>query len=167
MTNATISLLVTSLSAEHSALQKFLSLLEKEQSLLTDNLTQEVLELSSRKISEAIQLDRLAEDRRRLMSTMIAASGKSSSSPSPTPEEISAWMDRNCSVALPIWKKIRVLAERAQQLNLVNGELIRMKMRHNQQALAALTHAADKANLYGPDGQHNFSSGGGRSLGSV
>lgn len=167
MTNPTISQLVASLSAEHSALQSFLSLLESEQSLLTDNLTQEVLELSSRKISDAIHLDQLAEDRRRLMLTLIAASANDSASTPLTQEEMSAWMGKNCGVALPIWKKIRVLAERAQQLNLVNGELIRMKMRHNQQALAALTRAADKANLYGPDGQHNFSSNGGRSLGSV
>jgi hypothetical protein len=42
-----------------------------------------------------------------------------------------------------------------------------MKLRHNRQALAALSRAADRANLYGPDGQHNFTGGGGRSLGSV
>ncbi|MGC2164640.1 MAG: flagellar protein FlgN [Gallionella sp.] len=167
MTNSTISQLAASLSAEHLALQNFLSLLEKEQSLLVANLTQDVLELSSKKISDAIQLDQLAESRRNLMHTMIVSSGRNASSTPLTQEEIFAWLEKHCGNAIPVWRKIRILAERAQQLNLVNGELIRMKMRHNQQALAALSQAADKANLYGPDGQHNFSSGGGRSLGSV
>ncbi len=167
MTNSKTSQLAASLSAELAALQGFLSLLEKEQSLLVGNLTQEVLELSSKKIADAVQLDQLAESRRTLMYAMVASSGGNALSALPTQDAISAWLEKHCANTIPVWRNIRSLAERAQQLNQINGELIRMKMRHNQQALAALSLAADKANLYGPDGQHNYSSGGGRSLGSV
>lgn len=167
MTSPSNSQLVASLTAEHAALQNFLVLLEKEQTLLMDNLTQEVLELSSKKVSDAIQLDQLAENTRNVLYSMIASSSKNATSMPPAQEQISAWLTQNCNGALPVWQKIRGMAERAQQQNKVNGELIQMKLRHNRQALAALSKAADKANLYGPDGQHNFTGGSGRSLGSV
>jgi flagella synthesis protein FlgN len=167
LSSTTDSQLVASLTAEHAALQNFLLLLEKEQSLLMDNLTQEVLELSSKKVSDAIQLDQLAENSRNLLYSMIASSSANTTSMPPAQEQVSAWLKQNCSSALPVWQKLRGMAERAQRQNQVNGELIQMKLRHNRQALAALSRAADRANLYGPDGQHNFTGGGGRSLGSV
>jgi flagella synthesis protein FlgN len=151
--------LVAGLTAEHAALQKFVALLEREQTMLVENLTDQLLELSEQKSSDALNLGRLAETRRNLLKKNIPQENLQS-------DAIQAWMKTHSPEGLVIWQKLRAMADRAQQLNLTNGELIQMKLRHNQQSLAVLIKAADKANLYGPNGQHSFSPGSGRSLGS-
>lgn len=79
---------------------------------------------------------------------------------------IRTWLKANSPQGLAVWQENLALAERAQQLNHANGELIQMKLRRNQQLLTVLSNAVNKANLYGPDGQASFSPGSGRSLGS-
>jgi len=81
-------------------------------------------------------------------------------------DAIRAWLKIHSPDGLSIWQGILDLAERARQLNNTNGELIQMKLRHNQQILTVLSNAVNQANLYGPDGQTSFSPGSGRSLGS-
>lgn len=185
--------IVAALAAEHAALLKFAALLEREQAMLVENRTNQLLELSGQKTTDALNLDRLAETRRALLKENISQPGIAPSGitkaahPPPdypgaaparsTPPDarpagglgadaIRVWLETHSQEGLDIWQKIRGLAVRAQQLNHTNGELIQMKLRHNQQTLAVLSNAADKANLYGPDGQHSFSTGSGRSLGS-
>lgn len=55
----------------------------------------------------------------------------------------------NC---LELWHQVRAGARKAAQTNRLNGELIQMRMAHNQQLLNQL-HALNGKNLYGPDGQ--------------
>lgn len=149
--------LLTALTAEHVALQGFISLLEREQGLLVENHADQLLELAEQKSVSAINLNELAESRRNLLRKNI---------PTLSVESIHAWLEAHSTEGLAVWKKIRTLAERAQQINHTNGELIQMKLRHNQQSLTVLSNAVNKANLYGPDGQTSFSPGSGRSLGS-
>lgn len=151
--------LIAALAAEHAALLKFVALLGREQAMLIENLTDQLLELSEQKSSDALHLGRLAGMRRALLQENIPQE-------SLHPDAIQVWLKTYCPEGLVIWQKLRAMADRAQQLNLTNGELIQMKLRHNQQSLAVLIKAADKANLYGPNGQHSFSPGSGRSLGS-
>jgi flagella synthesis protein FlgN len=80
---------------------------------------------------------------------------------------IQTWLQTNNKAAVPIWQEIRGLAERARQLNLSSGELIQMKLRHNQQALTVLGKASSKANLYGSDGQPNFPFSSGKPIASA
>jgi len=152
-----ITKLLGALTAERSALQKFIRLLEQEQGLLTENNSDPLLELAEQKSAQAINLNELAEARRNLMQQNI---------PALSAEAIHTWLKAHSTEGLAIWQEIRALAKQAQQINNTNGELIQMKLRHNQQSLAVLSNAVNKANLYGPDGQTSFSPGSGRSLGS-
>lgn len=149
--------LLSALTAEHTALLNFVALLEREQGMLVGNLTDQLLELSEQKSAAALDLNKLAEARRSLLQENLQQPGA---------EAIHAWLGTHSPQGLAVWQEILALAERAQQLNQTNGELIQMKLRRNQQLLGVLSNAVNKANLYGPDGQASFSPGSGRSLGS-
>ena len=149
--------MLTALTAEYVALLDFVALLEREQRMLVENLTDKLIELSEQKSTAALGLKELAQARRALLEKNI---------PKLNFDSIQTWLGADCPEGLPIWQKALNLAKRSQQLNLTNGELIQMKLRHNQQSLAVLSNAVNKANLYGPDGQPNFAPGSGRSLGS-
>lgn len=151
------SQLLAALTAEHTALLNFVALLEREQGMLVENRTDRLLELSEQKSTDALSLNELAETRRSLLQKRI---------PKFSIDTIHAWLAAHNPQGLAVWHEVLTLAERAQQLNRTNGELIQMKLRHNQQSLAVLSNAVNKANLYGPDGQPSFSPGSGRSLGS-
>ena len=152
-----ISKLLGALATERVTLQKFIHLLEQEQSLLVENKTDRLLDFAEQKSAQAVCLSEFAEFRRSLLRENI---------PSFTAEAIHAWLKANSAEGLAVWQEIRALAERAQLINHTNGELIQMKLRHNQKSLAVLSNAVNKANLYGPDGQPNLSPSSGRSLGS-
>jgi flagella synthesis protein FlgN len=78
-----------------------------------------------------------------------------------------AWLDKNASeIDRQAWSWLCELAAEARELNALNGKLIGLHMQHNQQALAALMAAADKATTYGPDGQQQ-SGVGSRILGKA
>lgn len=149
--------LLSALTAERAALLNFIALLEREQGMLVENLTDQLFELSEQKSTDALNLNELAETRRALLRKNLPQLGA---------DAIRAWLGMHSPQALTIWLEILALAERAQRLNQTNGELIQMKLRRNQQLLAVLSNAVNKANLYGPDGQTSFSPGSGRSLGS-
>lgn len=145
------------MTAERTALFDFVALLRHEQSLLTENLTDQLVALSEQKSQKALRLNQLGEARRTLLQSHI---------PQLSVATIQAWLKTHSPAGLAVWQEVLSLAEQAQQLNGINGELIQMKLRHNQQALSALSNAVNRANLYGPNGQPNFSPGSGRSLGS-
>lgn len=149
--------LLSALNAEHAALLNFVVLLENEQEMLVGNLTDQLLELSEHKSTAALDINRLTEERRSLLRKNLPQLGA---------KAICDWLETHSPQGLAAWQGIIALTKSAQQLNQTNGELIQMKLRRNQQLLAALSNAANKANLYGPDGQASFSPGSGRSLGS-
>lgn len=175
MKQSSTSQLLAALTAEHAALLNFVVLLEREQRMLVENLTDQLLELSEQKSTDTVVLNGLAQERRALLEKNIPklnvapARGKP---PDARPsggldaDTIHAWLETHCPEGLAIWQKALDLAKRSQQLNRTNGELIQMKLRHNQQSLAVLSNAVNRANLYGPDGQPRFAPGSGRSLGS-
>jgi len=158
LNQSNLAQLLAALTAERDALHSFADLLEHEQKLLIENQTDQLLELAEKKSAHAINLGELGESRRTLLRRDI---------PELSIETIRTWLERHSAQCLAIWLEIRALAERAHQLNHTNGELVQMKLRHNQQALSVLSKAVNRANLYGPDGQTSFSPGSGRSLGSV
>ncbi len=137
------------LRAEHEALLSFIDVLESEQRTLLSGQTETLIDLADHKTRLVEQLTRLAEQRRRLQPAPGVA---------PTEKEDAA--------SRQLWTAIRQMAERAEQINRTNGELIQIKLRHNQQALTVLHNAAQSATLYGPDGQTSIPTPG-RTLGSV
>lgn len=134
-----------------------MNLLEREQNMLMENQTDHLIELAEQKSSDAIKLNQLAESRRDLLEQQI---------PLLNSQTAQYWLSENMPEGLSIWLDISDLTQRAQHLNQTNGELIHMKLRHNQQALTVLSNAVNKAGVYGRNGQPNFSPGSGRSLGS-
>lgn len=157
MTHPSCPELLAALADECVAVRSFVELLQEEQRLLTENNTEQLLALTEQKSLLANRLNELTEVRSRLLQK---------NRPVLSGAAVQAWLGANSVEGLAIWQEIHALAEQAQQLNLINGELIQMKQRHNQQSLAALNRAVSKANLYGPDGQTDFKSGSGRSLGN-
>lgn len=150
---------VARLDTERNALHAFVSLLETEQQTLLDGQPEQLLTLADSKIQAALELNKLAELRGHDLTALGAATGGAGNS-------LETWLQANAAGSLPTWHDIRQLAARAQQLNHTNGELIRIKLRHNQQALTALHTAANStSNLYGPDGQPQLPASG-RTLGS-
>lgn len=157
MKHASSTQLLSALTAEHKALSGFVALLESEQKMLVENLTDQLLELSEKKSADALALNKLAETRRGLLKNNLPQLGA---------DTIRVWLRTHSPEGLAVWEKILVLAEQAQQVNQTNGELIQMKLRHNQQALTVLSNAVNKAGVYSRNGQPDFSPGSGRSLGS-
>lgn len=158
MTHAACAEILSALSDERASALSFVDLLQQEQGLLTENSIDQLQHLAEKKSAHAVSLNELNEVCRRLLGKVI---------PVPDNAGIAAWLQANCKQGLVFWQEIRVLTEQARQINQINGELIQMKQRLNQQLLTALTRAVNQANVYGSDGQTNFSSGSGRSLGNV
>ncbi|MDD5612039.1 MAG: flagellar protein FlgN [Gallionella sp.] len=158
MTSLATSGLLTALNSELGAVRAFVALLQQEQRLLTENQTEPLLALAEQKSLQPINLNQLAESRISMLEQLL---------PDLSNEAIDSWLAANSAKGYANWQEIRELAKQARQLNRVNGELIQMKMRHNQQTLVTLTQAVNKADLYGPDGQRSFTPGSGRSLGNV
>lgn len=146
--------LAARLNDELSALRAFVVLLESEQQCLLNKDADRLLSIAETKSQAASKLAEMATARRK---NLLADSGDS----------MEEWLSRHVPASLPTWQNIRQLAATAQQINLINGELIKSGLRHNQQALSALQSASQNAaGLYGPDGQPNLTSSG-RILGSV
>jgi flagella synthesis protein FlgN len=146
------------LEMERNTLRAFVTLLETEQKTLLGAQSDQLLALADSKIQAVHELNDLAQARSNDLLAFGAGAGT---------DGLETWLQANAANSLPVWRDIRQLALQAQQLNSTNGELIRIKLRHNQQALTALHNAANSAgSLYGPDGQPQLPASG-RTLGSV
>lgn len=146
------------LGKEVERLQAFVELLKQEQVLLKSESGEALLALVETKNALATQLSELAQGRERQLSALGLPAG----SPG-----MAAWLGGHArSSEQQLWQAFLKLATEARDLNLLNGKLIGLHMQHNQQALAALTAAADRATTYGPDGQQQ-SSVGSRILGKA
>ncbi|MCX7194069.1 MAG: flagellar protein FlgN [Proteobacteria bacterium] len=150
--------LLTALKNEQTAVRGFVELLQQEQTLLMENSIDQLPLLTEKKSADALRLNELTEIRRQLLAGFVAGSDSAA---------ILIWLEANNKECLSLWHAISDLAEQARVLNHINGELVQMKLRHNQQSLTTLTRAVSQANLYGPNGQTSFSPGSGRSLGNV
>ncbi len=139
------------LSNERDALSAFVALLEREQAILLGTDTDALLTLAEKKTQDADELNARTRERRASL-----------------PDSLSTekWLQANSPAGLALWHEVRQLAEQAQRQNHLNGELIQLKMRYNQQALVALVGATQHAaGIYGADGHPTLSSAG-RTLGS-
>ncbi len=148
--------LLAKLTEEHAAVKSFVALLQQEQKMLTENSIDALSMLAEQKSAEAVKINQIAKVRHNLLQTVI---------PELTAAHIHDWFKLNSKEGLELWQGLRMLADQAHELNRINGELIQIKLRHNQQLLGALSKAVNQANLYGPNGQTSFSTGTGRSLG--
>jgi flagella synthesis protein FlgN len=143
--------MLAKLNVERDELRTFNVLLEQEQESLLNTDVAVLTSLAEKKTKSSDHIQALARERRTSMPDSL------------TTEK---WLQSNSPEGLALWHDIRQLAEQAQRQNHLNGELIQLKMRYNQQALVALVGATQHAaGIYGPDGQPNLPNSG-RNLGS-
>lgn len=143
---------IARMHAERTALHDFVRLLEDEQQALLNEQTEQIQILADKKVHMVQELTGLVNSRR---DSMLALGIKIE------PGSMQAWLQSHSAINLPVWQEIQKVAAHAQQMNHTNGELIQVKIRHNQQALTVLHHATHGVNgLYGPDGQPSLSPSG-------
>lgn len=146
------------LDEEVGKIREFIALLQREQELLKTGDTEALLPLIETKTSLANRLAALAQGREGFLKRQGLAGGRAG---------MEVWLERHGNPAQrKAWQTLLELAAEARDLNITNGKLIGLHMRHNQQAFAALMSATDRAMTYGPDGQQTTGLGG-RILGSA
>ena len=144
------------LADEAAQLRGFVDLLAQEERLLVDGQTDALVSLAQRKTEQYRKLQRLNDDRLRLLAQMGLPA---------TDASIRKLCGTEAGADAP-WEKVLELARDAQARNARNGRLITEHMQHNQAALSTLLAAANQPQLYGADGQSR-PTGGGRKLGSA
>lgn len=146
------------LDREFRALQSFVELLRREQSLLTEGSTDELAALAEEKLKAATELADFSASR----DSKLIHSGLQ-----PGRAGMEAWTATPAGTGYrQQWHRLLELTAEARALNDTNGKLINVRLQNNQQALSILLAAADQAFTYGPDGQQRAGTGG-RSLGSA
>lgn len=151
--------LTADLQLERKTTEVFLNILQKEQEALIGGDIEPLEALPRDKAELVMQLAKLAKQRdQRLISRGLSPDRKSM--------EALLADSHDAKTATAEWHELLRLAEAAQQLNQINGEIIATRLRHNQQALTVLQGAAGTTPLYGPTGK-TFTLKGGRQLGQV
>jgi len=148
-----------SLKAEVEALHQFVTILQSEQNALTEGNIDSLLEISRMKSEQVVRLTQLSANHFPNQNNVAVI-----------PDDIvqvlqEADPDGQYGLAQN-WEKLQELAKQAKHLNSLNGAMIEVQLKHNQQALAILQEAAMQNSLYGPDG-HSRGLGTGRQLGKI
>lgn len=152
--------MAATLDEETREVRGFVELLQQEQALLTAGDKRDALmSLAETKTRYIGRLEALSARREQLLTIAGKAKGRAG---------MEAWM-----AAVPAnhpgrarWQELLSLAAEAKNLNETNGKLIGVHWAHNQAALTTLMSAANRAMVYGPDGQQR-SGGSGRSFGKA
>ena len=145
--------LVACISHERDATRDFVEVLRREQHALQQADTSLLPALAAEKARQAQYLTELADARNCWLTTRGQLKGRSGME--------HALQD--LSAAADAWNDLLQLAETAEQLNKINGTLIRQRLRYVQQRLEVLQSpmsSVPATALYGPNGQHQPFSGG-------
>lgn len=131
------------LARQSAAVAQFARLLEDELHQLAKGAVdgQRLTELAAAKQSLLTEIEQLEAQRRNAQLRLGYGDDRQGAA--------RAAADAGCHNA---WQQLLAQASRAQLLNRLNGESIRMRLEHNQRMLNFLHEAAGKG-LYGPDGQ--------------
>lgn len=137
------------LGAEADTVSAFIFLLREEQEALKTGNADALPAIVERKNKVAASLAAQATAR----NTELARVGCSGDR-----KGMIEWLSRQPadSDAHASWQRLLALAEEAQELNRLNGELIRLRMSHNAQLLETLL-AANRQDFYSADGQASSS----------
>lgn len=132
------------LQNEISAVERFVALLQAEQSLLQSGDADPLLTLNEEKSTLIERLSALANDRnRQLAGAGLEADGAG----------LARWAAAHGGPAVELHDRLLALAREAKALNELNGQLIALRLSHTQAALAALAGDSSRGTLYGRDGQ--------------
>lgn len=149
--------LLSAISAETSALQQFIAILEEEQKLLIGGDADAVLPLIDKKTVLITALGNAGQQRESALRELGIEAHK---------EAMEAWFAKAPAALQQRWQQLLELAQTANRLNNTNGQLINTRMQYNQQALSILINAGSSISddTYGPDG-HKSTGSGSRPLG--
>jgi len=143
-TDSVDNLVLAGLRTELKALQEFKVTLQAEQKALVGGDVVTLTALSQSKLKQIDHLNRLATERLDRITSLGFAANRHGMDQCAKTMGVSA---------LETWRSILALTSEAHQANQINGALIQTHLQHNQQALAALLAATNRASLYGSDGQ--------------
>lgn len=141
--------LVNLLTDQQQRIDQLTSLLAREQNLLTqgdvdgDALAQVALE----KQALLAELERIETVRRGVQKRLGYADGTNGAR--------SAAYDAGCQTA---WESLLEKSERAARMNELTGQMLSIRMKHNQSMLDYIRQIAEKT-LYKPDGRNSAQSG--------
>ncbi|MEA2120553.1 flagellar protein FlgN [Halovibrio sp. HP20-50] len=141
--------LVNLLTDQQQRIDQLTALLTREQNLLTqgdvdgDALAQVALE----KQSLLAELERIETVRRGVQKRLGYADGANGAR--------SAACDAGCQTA---WESLLEKSERAARMNELTGQMLSIRMKHNQSMLDYIRQIAEKT-LYKPDGRNSAQSG--------
>jgi flagella synthesis protein FlgN len=141
-----LSVFLKILAEEADSVERFVRLLEEEKALLTEGRTETLAAALEKKEALAAALNDLARQR----GDHLAGDGFSSDRVG-----MASWSARHPEQreAIAAWNRTLSLAEQANELNRVNGQLIRLHLQHTGEALDVLLRKESRLDLYGPDGR--------------
>ncbi len=129
---------------ELAALARFIEILQREQSALVSADVDRLVAISQEKSRQAEQLNQLARARIAAFE-QLGVDG--------TRAAVENWLESQPRDTAALWSRLIEAATAAQQLNQNNGKLIETQLQRTQQALNALSSAANQSAVYGADGQ--------------
>ena len=134
------------IEAEADAVARFVELLKQEQEALNSGDIERLDALLQRKDEVTTEQGELAAHRNSWLAAGGFGVGRAG---------VEAWLALHpaAPLAQQAWSQVLSLAEKARELNRINGEIIQMRMLHNAQALEVLLGTSRQPNLYGPNGQ--------------
>lgn len=136
--------LLACLDDEINEISDFIDLLEKEASILIDSESlNDIPVLTEAKEVSAIRLAGMAQ-RRELLLIEMGGPGDRAQMENLAASDDELWQ---------AWQTLLDVAEQARSLNLRNGALIDIHLRHTQQSLEALRAAAGISDVYAADGK--------------
>jgi flagellar biosynthesis/type III secretory pathway chaperone len=131
---------------EAEFIERFVHLLEEEETLLNEGRTEALAEAIEKKEELAAKLNALSRQR----GDYLADHGFS-----PDRAGMESWSAAHPEQkeTIAAWGRTLLLTVRAKELNRVNGQLIRLRLQHTGEALKVLLREEGRLDLYGPDGR--------------
>lgn len=138
--------LFTDLSNELRAIEEFCDLLTQEQEVLKTGDTEKLPLLIEEKHLLADKVNALTATRNQTLIALGASDQR---------QGIEHWCDQHPDATdiKAMWQTLLDTAAKAQNLNKLNGEIIRIRMQHTNNALDILFQKSERLDLYGPNGQ--------------
>ncbi len=136
--------MLSALQSELAALRRFIEILQQEQAALVNADVDQLIAISTEKLKQAEQLNRLAQARVNALEHLGIQNDR---------VHVEAWLASQSRDTAAVWHALIESASAAQQLNQTNGKLIESQLQNNQQALNTLVSAANQSAVYGADGQ--------------
>ncbi|WP_249979043.1 flagella synthesis protein FlgN [Vreelandella olivaria] len=134
---------------QQQRLDELISLLSSEQAQLTKgDIDGAVLtEIAQKKQALLNELERIETLRRGIQKRLGYSDGATGA--------ITAATDANCEAA---WETLLEKSERAARMNMLTGQMLSLRMKHNQEMLDYIRQIAEKT-LYKPDGRNDAQPG--------